>query len=177
MNPVEICRGLGETRTKSIFQELTTDSMKKVLREAKIPTARLASHTSTRKRNDDWAARLWRLVQDRAHDQKPSDKPATTPSPSAAATATLLFEWLTRYRRAMLAEFLTACDVVHDGGLTDADFMKDTPPEKLLDAARKLLEHHDKHEVAAYLAFLDASNASEIFAPLELGKILAPAQA
>ena len=161
ISPVEICRRLGEARAKGIFHELTTDGMKKVLREAKIPTARMPSHTSTRKRNDDWAARLWRHFSDK-------------PDASAGAAATLLFEWLTRARRQLLGEFLTACEVKHDNGLTDADFLKDTPADKLIAAGKLLFEKHDRHEVAAYLSFLDASNNSEIFAPLELDKILTP---
>ena len=163
MAPEEICRKVGEQKTKSIFLELTAEAMKKVLREAKIPTNRLASHTSTRKRNDDWANRVWRTV-----------------SGSAASTtaATLLFEWLTRTRRKMLAQFLTALEVPHEDGLTDADFMQTSTPEKLIESAKKLFETHDKPEVAAYLLFLDASNKSEIFAPLELEKyLLAPAAA
>jgi hypothetical protein len=155
MAPEEICRRLGEQKTKSIFLELTAEAMKKVLREAKIPTSRLASHTSTRKRNDDWSNRVWRTV---------AEKPAAT------TAATLLFEWLTRNRRPMLAEFLTALEVPHEDGLTDADFMQTSPPEKLVEAGKKLFEKHDKAEVAAYLLFLDASNKSEIFAPLELEK-------
>src|SRR5882724_2047215 len=118
MSPEEICRKLGEGKTKAIFAELTSEAMKKVLREAKIPTNRMASHTSTKKRNDDWGNRVWRTVVDK---------------PAAAAAATLLFEWLTRTRRPMLAEFLTALEVPHEGGLTDADFMQSSPPEKLLD--------------------------------------------
>jgi len=153
MAPEEICRRLGEQKTKTIFLELTAEAMKKVLREAKIPTNRLASHTSTRKRNDDWANRIWRTVV---------DKPA----------ATLLFEWLTRTRRPMLGSFLTSLEVPHEDGLTDADFMQTSAPEKLLEAGKKLFEKHDKAEVAAYLLFLDASNKSEIFAPLELEKYL-----
>jgi hypothetical protein len=163
MAPEEICRKLGEQRTKTIFLELTVEAMKKVLREAKIPTNRLASHTSTRKRNDDWANRVWRTV---AH------------TAAATTAATLLFEWLTRLRRPMLADFLTALEVAHEDGLTDADFMQTSPPEKLLEAGKKLFDKHDKAEVAAYLLFLDASNKSEIFAPLELEKYLsAPAAA
>src|SRR6185312_13890115 len=92
MAPEEICRRLGEQKTKSIFLELTAEAMKKVLREAKIPTNRLASHTSTRKRNDDWANRVWRSVASTA---------------AATTAATLLFEWLTRTRRPMLGSFLT----------------------------------------------------------------------
>src|SRR5437868_9375784 len=154
MSPEEICRKLGEKKTKAIFGELTSDGMKKVLREAKIPTNRLASHTSTKKRNEDWSNRLWRLV---------ADKPVST------AAATLLFEWLTRARRPMLAEFLTALEVQHEDGLTDADFMQTASPEKLCEVGKKLLEsRHDKREVAAYLLFLDASNKSEVFVPLEL---------
>ncbi|MSP60600.1 MAG: hypothetical protein EXR72_09725 [Myxococcales bacterium] len=159
MSPEEICRRLGEEKVKVIFHELTTDTMKKVLREAKIPTTRLASHTSSRKRNDDWAARLWRAV---------AEKPLTT------TAATLLFEWLTRGRRPMLAEFLTAIDVKHEGGLTDADFMTTVAKEKLCEAGQALLDggHHDRREVAAYLLFLDASNKSEGFAPLDLEGVL-----
>jgi hypothetical protein len=161
MSPEEICRRLGEAKTKAIFHELTTDAMKKVLREAKLPTTRLASHTSTRRRNDDWASKLWRAI---------ADKPLTT------TAATLLFEWLTRGRRPMLAEFLSAIDVQHDNGLTDADFMTAAAPEKLREQGRKLLAHYDKQEVAAYLLFLDASNKSEVFAELELEPLLATPQ-
>jgi hypothetical protein len=163
MAPEEICRKLGEPKTKSIFLELTAEAMKKVLREAKIPTNRLASHTSTRKRNDDWANRVWRTVSNTA---------------AATTAATLLFEWLTRTRRPMLAQFLTAIEVPHEDGLTDADFMQTSAPEKLVEAGKGLLANHDKPEVAAYLLFLDASNKSETFAPLELEKYLpAPAAA
>lgn len=157
MAPEEICRRLGEQKTKGIFLELTAEAMKKVLREAKIPTNRLTSHTSTRKRNEDWANRVWRTV---------ADKPAAT------TAATLLFEWLTRTRRPMLAAFLNALQVPNEDGLTDADFMQTTEPEKLVEAGKALFEKHDKAEVAAYLLFLDASNKSEIFAPLELEKYL-----
>lgn len=157
MSPEEICRRLGEQKTKSIFHELTSEAMKKVLREAKIPTTRTANHTSTRKRNEDWGNRLWRTLADK---------------PASGTAATLLFEWLTRTRRPMLAEFLTALDVPHEAGLTDADFMQTAEPEKLVEQGKKLLDHHDKAEVAAYLLFLDASNKSEVFTPLELEKHL-----
>jgi hypothetical protein len=157
MSPEEICRHLGEKKTKAIFNELTSDGMKKVLREAKIPTTRMASHTSTKKRNEDWTNRLWRTV---------AEKPVST------TAATLLFEWLTRARRPMLAEFLTALEVPHEDGLTDADFMQTAAPEKLCEVGKQLLGKHDKAEVAAYLLFLDASNKSEVFAPLELEKQL-----
>ena len=160
MSPEEICRRLGEKKTKDIFHALTSDAMKKVLREAKIPTSRMASHTSTKKRNDDWANKLWRGL---------SEKSLTT------TAATLLFEWLTRTRRPLLAEFLTALEVPHEDGLTDADFMQTASPEKLCEVGKKLLgSSHDKREVAAYLLFLDVSNKSEVFAPLELDKILTP---
>src|SRR5579863_4978905 len=162
MSPEEICRKLGETKTKTMFHELTSEAMKKVLREAKIPTSRLPSHTSTKKRNDAWANRLWRAV---------AEKPAAT------TAATLLFEWLTRTRRPMLGAFLTSIDVPHEDGLTDADFMQTAAPEKLVEAGKKLFESHDKAEVAAYLLFLDASNKSEVFAPLELEKHLGSAPA
>jgi hypothetical protein len=162
MDPVEICRRLGESRTKTIFLDLTTDAMKKILREAKLPTTRMASHTTTRKRNEDWAAKLWRAVADKAQ---------------VGAAATLLFEWLTRNRRPMLAQFLDELGVKHDHGLTDADFMTSSAPEKLVEAGKKLLASHDQKEVAAYLLFLDASNKSEIFKPLELEPILGAAPA
>jgi len=160
MAPEEICRRMGAQRTKSIFFELTSEAMKKVLKEASIPAARLASHTSTKKRNDDWAEKVWRTVEQK---------------PAATTAATLLFEWLTRTRRPMLAQFLDAIEVAHQDGLTDADFMTATAPEKLLAAGKGLLEKHDKAEVAAYLLFLDASNKSELFAPLELERHLAAA--
>ncbi len=158
--PEEICRRLGAQKTKTIFHELTSEAMKKVLKEASIPSARLASHTSTKKRNDDWADKVWRTVEQK---------------PAATTAATLLFEWLTRTRRPMLASFLDGIEVAHQGGLTDADFMTNTAPEKLIEAGKSLLEKHDKAEVAAYLLFLDASNKSEIFAPLELDGHLATA--
>ncbi len=162
MDPVELCRRLGEPKTKAIFHELTSDAMKKVLREGKLPTVRLASHTTTRKRNEDWANKVWHAV---------ADKSAVT------VAATMLFEWLTRARRPMLATFLDGLGVTHDHGLTDADFMTGTPPEKLVESAKKLLSLYDKQEVAAYLLFLDASNKSEVFKPLELDRYLeAPAQ-
>jgi hypothetical protein len=163
MSPEEICRRLGEKKTKEIFHSLTSEAMKKVVKEARIPTSRMASHTSTRKRNEDWGNRVWRGL---------AEKPLTT------AAATLLFEWLTRTRRPMLAEFLTALEVQHEGGLTDADFMQTAAPEKLCEVGKKLLDSsHDKREVAAYLLFLDASNKSEVFVPLELEKVLAPGEA
>jgi hypothetical protein len=161
MGPEEICRGLGEEKTKLIFHELTSEGMKKVLREAKISTNRLVSHPSTKRRNEDWANRIWNAL-------------ASRPS-SAAAAATLLFEWLTRARRPMLAEFLSALDVPHQDGLTDADFMQTSPPEKLVEVGKKLFEKYDSREVAAYLLFLDASNKTEIFAPLGLDSLLTTA--
>ncbi len=162
MSPEEICRGLGEAKVKAIFAELTADAMKKVLREAKIPTTRMPSHTSTKKRNEDWARRLWTLV-------------AGSPAPTAAAT--LIFEWLTRARRPMLADFLSGIGVQHDNGLTDADFMKETTPEKMVEVGKALLSKHDRSEVAAYLLFLDATNQSEHFKDLGLDSILKTASA
>ncbi|MEO6951582.1 MAG: hypothetical protein ABI321_07205 [Polyangia bacterium] len=153
--PEEICRKLGAQKTKTIFFELTSDAMKKVLKEASISPQRMASHTSTKKRNDDWADKVWKTV-----DTKPA----------ATTAATLLFEWLTRSRRPMLGTFLDAIEVAHQDGLTDADFMTATPPEKLVAAGKILLDKYDKPEVAAYLMFLDASNKSELFAPLELDR-------
>lgn len=157
MDPVELCRRIGEPKTKAIFHELTSDAMKKVLREGKLPTTRLPSHTTTRKRNDDWANKVWHAVADRS---------------AVTVAATLLFEWLTRTRRPMLATFLDALGVSHDNGLTDADFMTASPPDKLVESAKKLLALYDKQEVATYLLFLDASNKSEVFKALELDRYL-----
>ena len=75
-----------------------------------------------------------------------------------------------RHEFSAFARFLTACGVVNDNGLTDADFMKDTPTEKLIEAATRLFENFDHAEVAAYLLFLDASNQSQTFAPFDLEK-------
>ena len=161
MDPIEICRRLGEQKTRAIFLELPADPMKKILREAKLPTTRLPSHTTTRKRNEDWASKIWRLISDKA---------------SVGIAASVLFEWLAKLRRPMLASFLSSIDVKHDFGLTDADFMTSTTPEKLVDAAKKLLLGFDKHEVAAYLLFLDASNKSEVFKPIDLERFLAAAE-
>ena len=162
MDPVEICRRLGEAKTRAIFLELTAEAMKKILRDAKLPTTRLPSHTTTRKRNEDWANKIWRHIADKAQ---------------VTLAASVLFEWLTRSRRAMLADFLTAVGVEHDHGLTDADFMTQTPAEKLVEAGRGLLGKFDRQEVAAYLLFLDASNKSETFAALDLGPLLGVAAA
>lgn len=162
MDPCELSRRLGEPKIKAIFLELTSDAMKKVLREGKLPTTRLASHTTTRKRNEDWANKVWHAAADKG---------------SVTLAATLIFEWLTRARRPMLATFLDGLGVQHDHGLTDADFMTGTPPEKLVESAKKLLALYDKQEVAAYLLFLDASNKSEIFKALELDRYLEAAPA
>lgn len=161
MGPDEICRRLGEVKTKAIFHELTSEGMKKVMKEAKLSTTRLASHTSTKKRNADWAAMLWRALGE---------------GPLEGAAAMLLFEWLSRTRRPMLSEFLSGIGVEHQNGLTDADFMKAAPPEKMLAVAQALLEHFDRREAAAYLLFLDATNKSEIFLPLELERHFAVAE-
>ena len=59
MAPDEICRRLGEAWFRESFHDLTTAEMKQALSEAKIAAVRLPGHTSTRKRNEDWARRLW----------------------------------------------------------------------------------------------------------------------
>ena len=46
--------------------------------------------------------------------------------------------------------------------------------EKLVEMGKKLLEHHDPREVAAYLLFLDATNKSQAFTPLDLDKVIGP---
>ncbi len=158
MAPEEICRKLGEQKVKTVFHELTSEAMKKVLKEGGIPTA--SNQISAKKKKDDWAGKVWKTIEQK---------------PAATTAATLLFEWLTRTRRPMLASFLDGIEVAHTDGLTDADFMQQTPPEKLVAAGKKLLEKHDKAEVAAYLLFLDASNKSEVFTPLELERYFQPA--
>jgi hypothetical protein len=50
--------------------------------------------------------------------------------------------------------------------------MQTVPPVKLCEVGKALLDKHDKSEVAAYLLFLDASNKSEVFTPLELERHL-----
>lgn len=158
--PHEICRRLGEARFKDMFLSLSAAAMKQSLSEAGLQATR-GVQASTRKRNEDWARRLWQSVQ----------------SPAKPAPVRLfLFEWLRQTHGKMLALFLDTLEVPHQGGLTDADFMKDLPDEKLLGAAKLLLAHpdFDQRDVAAYLLFLDHSNETERFAALNLEQTLKP---
>ncbi len=160
MAPSEICRLLGEAKFKDMFLSLNAAAMKLSLSEAGLPSVRTANQTSTRKRNEDWARRLWQSVQ--------SERPAPC--------KVFLFEWLRQTRTPMLTIFLDSIEVAHQKGLTDADFMKDVPEEKLQAAGRALLAHPDldRRDVAVYLLFLDYSNETDRFAPLQLDKALAP---
>jgi hypothetical protein len=160
MAPSEICRLLGEAKFKEMFLSLNAAAMKLSLTEAGLSSVRTPAQTSTRKRNEDWARKLWQSVQ--------SEKP----SPCKV----FLFEWLRQTKSNLLSAFLDAIGVEHQKGLTDADFMKDTPDDTLLGAARMLLAHpdFDRRDVAAYLLFLDNSNETDRFSSLHLEKQLAP---
>jgi hypothetical protein len=158
MSPHEICRRLGEARLKEMFMSLNAAAMKQSLIEAGLSAVRTASQVSTRKRNEEWARRFWQSVT--------SDHPAPC--------KLFLFEWLRQTKSDLLSTFLDSIAVPHQKGLTDADFMKDIPVDKLLEAARALLAHpkFDHRDVAAYLLFLDYTNETERFAPLDLDKQL-----
>lgn len=158
--PHEICQRLGETKFKEMFLSLNAAAMKASLSEVGLSAVRLPMHHSLRKRNEDWARRLWQSIS----------------SPRGAGCKLFLFEWLRQTKSPMLAAFLDAAGVPHQKGLTDADFMKDVPEEKLLEAATMLLAHPDfaRREVAIYLLFLDYSNETEKFAALNLGQSLQP---
>src|SRR3954466_14154232 len=114
MAPDEICRRLGEAWFKETFHELSTAQMKEALGEAKIPAVRLPGHTSTRKRNDDWARRLWRGM----------------PLPSNKVGGGMLYVWLTRDKGEMMGAFLDALEVKHTNGLTDEDFWTQVAEDK-----------------------------------------------
>jgi hypothetical protein len=158
--PHEICQRLGETKFKEMFLSLNAAAMKGSLAEAGLSAVRLPMHHSLRKRNEDWARRLWQTLQ----------------SPRPAGCKVLLFEWLRQTKSPMLATFLDAAGVPHQKGLTDADFMKDVPEEKLLEAAKLLVAHpnFDRRDVATYLLVLEFSNETEKFASLDLEQLLAP---
>lgn len=159
MAPSEICRLLGEAKFKEMFLALNAAAMKLSLNEANLSSVRLPNQTSTRKRNEDWAKKLWQS----ASSEKPSP------------CKVFLFEWLRQTKTPMLVAFLDSIEVPHQKGLTDADFMKDTPDEKLLGAAKMLLAHPEfnRKDVAIYLLFLDDSNETDRFAALQLDKALA----
>lgn len=158
--PHEICRRLGETKFKEMFLALNAAAMKGSLLEAGLSATRNPNHTSIKKRNEDWARRLWQSVQ------------AAKPAPCKV----LLFEWLRQTREDLLIAFLDAIEVPHNKGLTDADFMNQVPEEKLIEAAKLMLAHpkFDRRDVATYLLFLDATNETARFTALELEKDLSP---
>ncbi len=143
--------GVKNERTKRWFEKQHSRN--------NLSSVRLPNQTSTRKRNEDWAKRLWNSVA--------SDRPS--------ACKVFLFEWLRQKKTPMLAAFLDSIEVPHQGGLTDADFMKDTSDDKLLGAAKMLLAHpdFDRKDVAIYLLFLDHSNETDRFASLQLDKAFA----
>jgi CHAD domain-containing protein len=158
MLPHEICRQLGEVRFKEMFMSLNAAAMKQSMLEAGLSAIRTSAQVSIRKRNEEWARRLWATVA------------AEKPSPCKL----FMFEWLRQTKTDLLTVFLDSISVPHQKGLTDADFMKDVPEERLIEAAKSLLAHpkFDRRDVAAYLLFLDYSNETERFASLDLGKQL-----
>jgi hypothetical protein len=157
--PEEICRRLGTAKTAEIFLELPTDSMKKIARESGASTQRSATTLSSKRRNESWAAHVTRRILSEA--------------PPKGVAAALIYEWLVKARRDMLAAFLTSIEVENDHGLTERDFLKDVPADKLLAQGQALMETYPPVEVAAYLLFLDAANGTELFAELA-GRALAP---
>ena len=158
--PHQICHRLGETRFKEMFLSLNAAAMKASLAEGGLSAVRLPMHHSLRKRNEDWARRMWQTLE----------------SPRPVGCKLMLFEWLRQTKSPMLAAFLDAAGVPHHKGLTDADFMKDVPEEKLLEAANLLLAHpdFDRRDVAIYLLFLDYSNETSKCAALNLEQTLSP---
>ena len=120
MSPHDICRRLGEVRVKEMFMSLNAAAMKQSLMESRLAAVRSASQVSTRKRNEEWARRFWQSVN------------GEPPAPCKL----FLFEWLRQTKSELLSTFLDAIAVPHQRGLTDADFMKDVPSDKLLEAAR-----------------------------------------
>ncbi len=158
MLPHEICRQLGEVRFKEMFMSLNAAAMKQSMLEGGLPAVRTAAQVSIRKRNEDWARRLWASLG------------SERPSPCKL----FLFEWLRQTKTDLLAAFLDSIGVPHQKGLTDADFMKDVPEDRLLSAAKALLAHptYDHRDVAAYLLFLDYTNETDRFAALDLARQL-----
>ena len=71
--PHEICKRLGEPKFKEMFLSLSSAAMKASLSEVGLSAIRLPMHHSLRKRNEDWARRLWGMLNDK-------------PIPTAAAT-------------------------------------------------------------------------------------------
>lgn len=151
--PHEICKRLGEPKFKEMFLSLSSAAMKASLMEIGLTATRQAHQTSLKKRNEEWAKRLWSSVL--------AGKPGCK---------VMMFEWLRQTKSELLTAFLDAVGVEHQKGLTDADFMKDVPEDKLVAAGKLMLAHptFDHREVAAYLLFLDFSNETSKFASLEL---------
>jgi hypothetical protein len=141
-----------------MFHLLTAKQMKEVLGEAGVPAVRLPGHTSTRKRNEDWANRLWRAL----------------PTGNEKVGNTLLYKWLSQRRSEMLCAFLDALGVPHQNGLTEDDFWQAASDEAVRAAADRLLSdaRFDRREVAAYLLFLDQQHKTERLTPLDLPQYL-----
>jgi hypothetical protein len=145
-----ICRALGETKVREMFLELTSEAMKKVARQAGMIAKRSSALRTPQQRNREWSEKVWRLT---VSERIPLE-----------ASATLLYEWLLRMRRPLLVDFLGSLGVQHDNGMTDADFMTQTPAERLREVGIGLLARHDRREAAAYLLFLDAQSSTQVFA-------------
>lgn len=160
MTPDEICVRLGEARYKEMFSALNALQMKQVMSEARVPAVRLPSHTSTRKRNDDWAQRLWRAL----------------PTGKDTVGGTLLYQWLSVKRSPMISFYMDALAVRHKNGLTEENFWEGVSAEQAQEAAQRLLSEaqFDKAEAAAYLLFLDFQHKTDKLAPLALEQHLPP---
>lgn len=159
--PEEICRRLGEPRFSEMFFCLSAAQMKEILGMAKISTTRQLSHTSIKKRNEDWGRKLFRAL----------------PTGNDPIAFTLLYQWLSTKRNEMLGAFLDLIGVTHKNGLTDENFWETLSDEKAQQAGKALLEDgkFQKDEVAAYLLFLDMHHKTTKLSALDLPKYL-PAQ-
>lgn len=156
MTPDEICRNLGVEYFKEIVLSIPPVAIKKILTEAKLSTSRSLHSLSTKKRNEEWAMRLWNALG------------------TQKVGSILLYAWLGNHKNQMLADFLDSLGVSHHNGLTDSDFFEQTEETRLHKAAQELLDKgtYEKRDVAAYLLFLEGSNRSNKFRSLQLEKYL-----
>lgn len=154
MNAVTICSRLGEQVCKQIISDLQPATVKRMLGQAHLPVVRSAQALSLKKRNEQWAQRLYEAL---GREQM--------------ATG-VLYAWLGNCRNQMLSDFLDQLGVAHQHGLTDENFFEEMPAEKLVAAAQSLLEKHDKREVAIYLLFLEDANRLQKFDALKLDQYL-----
>jgi len=163
MAPSEICRLFGEAKFKEMFLSLNAAAMKLSLSEAGLSALRAPGQTSIRKRNEDWAQKLWRAM----------------PTGKDAVGGTLLYQWLSQKRSPLISFYMDALAVPHKNGLTEENFWENVSAEQAQEAAQRLLgeAQFDKAEVAAYLLFLDFQHKTDKLAPLGLEQHLPPRQA